>query len=726
MSETTTSETMEPKETSNEAFTFERPELYENRELSWLGFNRRVLEEAQDPETALLERVKFLCIVSSNLDEFFEIRVSGIKQQIENNVSDPGPDDLSAPEVFDEIQRRVRRIVLDQYDLWNTQLVPALSENNVNFYQVDELNGEEKEWAQNYFFNEVYPVLTPLAIDPSHPFPQLLNKSLNIIVTLERDDTPGEIRYAIVQVPRVLSRLIELPNRPPKQHGFIFLSDLISTFIDSLFPGVKVGGAYAFRVTRNSDLYFDEEEAQNLLRTIEEELRKRNKGNAVRLEMESDSPVEVQNYLLDKFDLKKDDLYLANGPLNLIRLFPLCDLDVDSSLKVKPWTPVPHPLFESDADHFEVLRHQDVFLHHPYDNFSCVVDILSRAARDPRVLALKMTLYRTSGDSPIIKALINAAQEGKQVTVVVELKARFDEANNIQWARRMEEAGIHVVYGLVGLKTHSKVMLIVRRDEDRIRHYCHLGTGNYHPKTARLYTDTAIMTTRPEITNEVVALFNTMTGMSDFPNFRKLMVAPFGLSDKFIDLIDQEIANQKAGKPAYIFAKMNSLVDEEIIQKLYEASTVGVRVDLLIRGICCLRPGIPGVSENIVVRSIIDSFLEHSRIFYFENGGDSRLYMGSADWMPRNLYRRVEVIFPVDDVRIKDHVTKEIIQTYLADNTHTRLIQPDGSHSRIKPGEGDTAMRCQVTFMELAEKRLESSQNPTPGRLIPIRNAPEA
>lgn len=683
---------------------FSKPEYFNNRELSWLEFNQRVLEEALDPTTPLLERVKFLCISCSNLDEFFEIRLSGIKQQIDSGTNDPGPDGLSAPEACQAIQRRIAQFVRDQYTLWNTQLVPALAENHIRFLKIDELDPEDRAWATEHFTQEVFPVLTPLAIDPSHPFPQLLNKSLNIIVVLEKSGPDAENRHAIVQVPRVLNRLIELPNRTGHTHEFILLSRLIEEHVDALFPGVKVLGAYPFRVTRNSDLYIDEEEAQNLLRHIEEELRKRNKGNAVRLEVEDSCPLPVRAYLLEKFRLHKDDLTAVNGPLNLLRLMPLCGLDTRKELKYPPHAPVTPLLLQGEADLYEAMRAQDILLHHPYESFNPVVDFVQRAAEDPRVLAIKMTLYRTSGDSPIIKALIDASQAGKQITVLVELKARFDEANNIAWARRMEDAGIHVLYGLVGLKTHCKVLMVVRRDEDRIRHYVHLGTGNYHPKTARLYTDLGLLTTHDALCQEVATLFNTLTGMSDYPGFRHLMVAPFDLKERFLEKIAREAAHAAAGKPSGIFAKMNSLVDSDIIEALYAASGAGVPVELLVRGICCLRPGLPGVSENIRVHSIVDQFLEHSRIYHFANDGNPEIYLGSADWMPRNLVRRVEVVFPILDPKIRRRMTEEIITTFRADTVKARELHTDGTTTRRTPEPGAMPLRSQAEFIRIAEK----------------------
>jgi len=693
-----------------------------NRELSWLEFNERVLEEAASPETPLLERVKFLCIVSSNLDEFFEIRVAGIKQLIDNHTSDPGPDGLTSQEAFDRIHERATRMTNMQYQLWRDELMPALQENHIRFLGMKELTRDDLNWAAQFFHEEVFPVLTPLAIDPSHPFPHVLNKSLNLIVVLNTKEGMDD-RYAIVQVPRVLNRLITLPNRPHQHHDFIFLSRLIMEHVGSLFPGVTVRGAYAFRVTRNSDLYIDDEEAQNLLRTIEEELRNRNKGNAVRLEVEATCPQEVRAYLLQKFQLSRRDIYVSDGPLNLVRLMPITSLETHPSLKFPSWTPQSIAELQDEADPFEVIRHQDLMLHHPYESFSTIVEFVEKAAVDSKVLAIKMTLYRTSGDSPIVKALIQAAKIGKQVTVLVELRARFDEANNISWARQLEDAGVHVVYGLVGLKTHCKTSLVVRRDEDQIRHYCHLGTGNYHPQTARFYTDLGILTTRKELTQEVAALFNAMTGMSDQPKFEKLIVAPVQMRQRFIELIRRESKHAAAGHRGYIYAKMNSLVDTEIIIELFKASQAGVKIELLIRGICCLRPGIEGVSENITVSSIVDQFLEHSRIFYFENGGNSEIFMGSADWMTRNLSRRVEVIFPVEDPALKQRLIEEVIGTFKWDNLKARAIQANGLHEPASSNPEKTN-RAQSRFMELALKAHSTDKKvPTKPaiRLIPAK-----
>src|ERR1700738_3190500 len=595
---------------------FSDPGNFINRELSWLEFNRRVLEEAQDATQPLIERVKFLTIFSSNLDEFFEIRVAGIKQQIESETSAVGPDGLSPTETFNGIRRIVSELVATQYALWNNELLPELAKNGIRVREVSQLSAKRAAWAHRYFQKEVFPMLTPLAVDASHPFPQLLNKSHNLRVRA-RAQRGGEPLYAIVQVPRVIPRLILMPRGKDEPWDYIYLASLIKQHIGELFPGLILEGVHAFRVTRNSDLYIDEEEAENLLRTIEQELRRSSRGNAVRLEVEADIPREFLELLLEFFDLNEEDAYKVNGPLSMTHLMPLVTNDAFAKLKDRPFQPARDPALPADADVFEVLRKQDVLLHHPYDSFEPIVELIERAAQDKQVLAIKITLYRTSGDSPIVEALIDAAAAGKQVTAIVELRARFDEAVNIQWARRLEEAGAHVIYGVVGLKTHCKALLIVRRDADRIRHYVHLGTGNYHPRTARIYTDWSFLTTETQLTEEVGIVFNTLTGLAAYPGLKKLMVAPFDLKKRLIAMIERERDHARADKPARIVAKLNSLVDQEIIEKLYEASCEDVTIDLIVRGICCLRPKIPGLSQNIRVVSMVGRFLEHSRMYYF-------------------------------------------------------------------------------------------------------------
>src|SRR5438105_9211570 len=591
-----------------------------NRELSWLEFNRRVLEEAQDPTQPLIERVKFMTIFSNNLDEFFEIRVAGIKQQIQSETSDIGPDGMSPTETFNAIQRLVHELVATQYDFWNKELMPALAKNGIRLHDVAQLTGKRAAWAKRYFQEEVFPMLTPLAVDASHPFPQLLNKSHNLLVRA-RAHQGGEPLLAIVQVPRVVPRLILMPRGKDDDEpwDYIYLASLIKHYIAELFPGLILDGVHAFRVTRNSDLYIDEEEAENLLRTIEQELRRSSRGNAVRLEVEADCPKDFRDLLLKFFNLTEADVYKVDGPLSMTHLMPLVTNDAFANFRDRPFLPARDPALPPHVNIFEVMRRRDVLLHHPYESFDPVVELIEEAAQDPQVLAIKITLYRTSGDSPIVQALINAAGAGKQVTALVELRARFDEAANIQWARQLEEAGAHVVYGVVGLKTHCKALLIVRRDSDRLRHYVHLGTGNYHPRTARIYTDFSLLTCEPQLTEEVAVVFNTLTGLAGYPGLKKLLAAPFDLHKRLIGMIERERDHALAGEPARIIAKLNHLVDQEIIEQLYEASCADVTVDLILRGICCLRSKIPGLSENIRVFSIVGRFLEHSRIYYFEN-----------------------------------------------------------------------------------------------------------
>ena len=685
------------------------PRFFINRELSWLAFNRRVLEEAQDISQPLLERVRFLGIVTSNLDEFFEVRVAGIKQQIEHESNDAGPDGMSPRQTFEAIRKDVAKLIEDQYQLWNNDLLPALGTHGIFLHDFNSLNKQDQTWATNYFRNEVFPVLTPLAVDASHPFPQLQNKSHNLFLRLKRPERPADILHAVVAIPRILPRLVRIPHPKTQEWHYILIQNLIQNHIHDLFPGLTVEQVYGFRITRNSDLYIDEEEAENLLRTIQEELRKRARGNAVRLEVEHGCPPDMRRTLLDIFKLTEDDLYLVNGPLNFLHLMPLASIDALSALRDKPYVPITSHALPQGGDYFDVIRHKDVLLHHPYQSFSSVVEFLEHAASDPAVLAIKMTLYRTSGDSPIVHSLMRAAEQGKQVTVLVELRARFDEANNILWARQLEEAGVHVVYGLVGLKTHCKVLMIVRRDEDCLRHYLHLGTGNYHPSTARFYTDLSLFTANHDLGEEVAMLFNTLTGLSEFMGAKNLLVAPFQMHETFLKLINHERDLAKQGKEGRIIVKLNSLVEESLIIALYEASQAGVKIDLIIRGICCLRPGVKGVSDNIRVISIVGRFLEHSRIFFFGNGGKPKLYLGSADWMPRNLYRRVEVVFPVLDPGLVKRITEVILPAYLSDCVKARVLGSDGVYTRAQCAPGQEPAQAQLTFRNLARKAASHS-----------------
>ena len=704
---------------------FGDPKNFINRELSWLEFNRRVLEEAQDQRQPLIERVKFLTIFSSNLDEFFEIRVAGIKQQIESETSDVGPDGLSPTELFDRIQKTVRQLVAEQYTLWNGELLPDLAKNGIYVREVADLPTKRAAWAHRYFLQEVVPMLTPLAVDASHPFPHLLNRSHNLLVRA-KTRRGSEPLHAIVQVPRVVPRLILMPRGKGTDEPweYIYLASLIKQHIGELFPGLILDGVHPFRVTRNSDLYIDDEEAENLLRTIEHELRRSSRGNAVRLEVEADCPKDFLTLLLEFFNLSEADAYKLNGPLSMTHLAPLVANDAFGKLKDRPFQPSRDPALPPHVDFFEVLRRQDVLLHHPYDSFDQIVELIEKAATDPQVLAIKITLYRTSGDSPIVEALIDAANAGKQVTAIVELRARFDEATNIQWARRLEEAGAHVIYGVVGLKTHCKMLLIVRRDADRLRHYVHLGTGNYHPRTARIYTDFSLLTSQSQLTEEVATVFNTLTGLAGYPGLKKLMVAPFDMHSRLIQLIERERDNARAGKPARIVAKLNALVDQEMIEKLYEASCSDVTIDLVVRGICCLRPKIPELSENIRVISIVGRFLEHSRIYYFENAGDPLVYLSSADWMPRNFFRRIEVAFPIEMPALRDQIVNDVIPTVLNDRVKARELQPDGAYRRLEPEGPEPHRQAQWQFREVSRERAKkltgSKKKLRADKLIPI------
>jgi polyphosphate kinase len=708
---------------------FGDPKNFINRELSWLEFNRRVLEEAQDASQPLIERIKFLSIFSSNLDEFFEIRVAGIKQQIESETSDVGPDGLSPTETFNQIQRLAHELVATEYELFNKELLPELEKNRIRIRKVSELGTRRAAWSRKYFQDEVFPMLTPLAVDASHPFPDLLNKSHNLLVRA-KTKRRGEPLFAIVQVPRVIPRLILAPRGQGDDEpwDYIYLASLIKQHIAELFPGLILDAVHAFRVTRNSDLYIDDEEAENLLRTIEQELRRSSKGDAVRLEVEADCPKDFIELLLEFYDLTDADVYKLDGPLSMTHLSPILTNDAFAKLKDKPFQPGRDPALPPHADMFDVMRRQDVLLHHPYDGFDPIVDLVEEAARDPQVLAIKITLYRTSGDSPIVEALIDAATAGKQVTAIVELRARFDEAANIQWARRLEEAGAHVIYGVVGLKTHCKAILIVRRDSDEIRRYVHLGTGNYHQRTARIYTDFSLLTSNPQLTEEVAIVFNTLTGLAGYPGLKKLMVAPFDMKQRLIAKIERERDNARAGKPARIVAKLNSLVDQEIIEKLYEASNAEVTIDLIVRGICCLRPKVPGLSDYIRVVSIVGRFLEHSRIYYFENGGQPEVYLSSADWMPRNFLRRVEVAFPIETPQLRDNIINEVLPRFLDDRVKARELLPDGSYRRLKPEGPEPRAQAQWHFREVSRERAKQQgrkKPPAADKLIPITVAPE-
>lgn len=676
--------------------------MYFNRELSWLEFNHRVLSEALDSSVPLLERLKFFVIFNSNLDEFFEVRVAGLKQQIESEVVERSVDGRTASETLREVTRRVREMMDEAYACWREELIPALEKAGIRFLGMWQLDAADRQWVEHYYRTQVRPVLTPLGIDTSHPFPQLLNKSLNMMVRLQVEENgEWQRRRAVVQVPRLLSRLVRLPRTNGRQ-DFVLLGELIGFFLEDLFPGTRIEGHWLFRLTRNSELYIDEEETLNLLKAVENELHNRRKGDAVRLEVDKRCPQDVRDHLLETLRLEEEDLYVIDGPLNPVRLMTIYEGDHSPELRDDPFVAPQVSSLNGRSDYFEVIRNGDVLLHHPYESFNSVVEFLTRAAEDPQVLAIKQTLYRTGGDPRIVGALMKAVENGKQTTAVVELKARFDEANNIQWARRLEEAGVHVVYGLVGLKIHGKVSLIVRREPDGIRRYVHLSTGNYNPTTARSYEDVGLLTCRSDVGEDATNLFNLLTGICQFTGMSKFLVAPFELHDKMLVLIRRETENALRGMPARIIAKMNSLVDPKIIEALYRASQAGVEIDLIVRGICCLRPGVKGVSENIQVRSIVDRFLEHSRIFYFENACRPEVFMGSADWMPRNFFRRIEVIYPVVDGRLRERVISELLALPLADNAKAWLLSENGRYHRIPPKPKAQRHRSQREFMQLA------------------------
>jgi polyphosphate kinase len=682
--------------------------VYFNRELSWLAFDRRVLEQAQSDRHPLLERVRFLAIVSSNLDEFFEIRVAGLMQQMDSAVTEPGPDGLSPREQLDLIHAEVVSMIEDQYRCWQEKLIPALAAEDILIRTAQELTKAELKWVRGYFHDQVYPVLTPLALDQAHPFPQLGNKTLNVVVSLQNPASPKAVPFvAILPVPRILPRLVAIAPSATGPQRFIFLSEIIKLCAGELFPGYRLRAAHAFRVTRNSDLYIDEEEAENLLKKIEEELRHMRRGAAVRLEIEEGMDEKIFGTLCDHLKLPQEFVFRLKGPINLLRLQSLADID-RPDLKFPSFDPVNLSPLRDASRIFDTLRTEDVLLHHPYDSFTPVVDFVEQAARDPQVFAIKQALYRTSGDSAIVHALIEASRNGKQVTALVELKARFDEANNIQWAKQLEEAGVHVVYGVVGLKIHCKLCLVVRREGRRLRHYAHLGTGNYNPRTAKLYTDLSLFTSKPELTRDAARLFNALTGFGRSPTFRNLLVAPYNFHRRINELIAQEAINAQAGKPARIIAKMNALVDKTTIDALYAASQAGVRVDLIVRGICCLVPGVPGLSGNIHVRSIVGRYLEHARAFYFENaGGEPLFYAGSGDWMPRNFFRRIEVIFPITDPAIKLWMSHDFFPTELHDNQNTSILRRNGAYERPVIRADERPLSLHAQFMADAVWRAE-------------------
>jgi polyphosphate kinase len=664
------------------------PDLYINRELSILEFNRRVLEQSKDDTLPLLERLKFLCIFSSNMDEFFEIRVAGLKQQVAYGSMQRGPDNLTPADQLKRISETTHKLVLEQYAILNGILLSKLAEQGIRFLKRAEWHAKQASWIKRYFNRELLPVLSPIGLDPAHPFPKILNKSLNFIASLEGKDAFGRNSgIAIVQAPRSLPRLIQLPvTHTDGPHDFVFLSSIIHAHVQDLFPGMRVNGCYQFRVTRNSDLLVDDEEVDDLLRALEGELPSRRFSDAVRIEVADDCPAEMIHFLMQQFKLTGEDVYQCHGPVNLMRLMAIPDLVERPELKYPGFTPSLPLRLARASDLFEVIRRGDVLLHHPFQSFVPVIDFLRQAASDAAVLTIKQTLYRTGSDSAIVQALIDAARAGKEVTVVVELRARFDEAANIELANDLQEAGAHVVYGVVGHKTHAKMILVVRREGKQLRRYVHLGTGNYHARTARIYTDYGLLTCDADLGEDVHKIFHQLTALGRPGKLKKLLQSPFTLHRSMLKRISREAEHARQGKPGRIIAKMNALYEEQVIRALYEAAQAGVKIDLLVRGACGLRPGVKGVSENIQVRSIVGRFLEHSRIFYFLNGGEEEVFLSSADWMDRNFFRRIETCFPIEDKRLKRRVIEEGLLVCLADNTQAWILQEDGSYKRCTPG----------------------------------------
>lgn len=689
-------------------------ENYVNRELSWLEFDYRILEEARDKSLPLFERLKFLSITASNLDEFFMVRVASLKDMVHAKYNKPDLAGLKPEEQLQKIGEKTHDLVALQYSTYNRSLLPALRQKGLRIVsRHEELTKEEGKFVDQYFQDNVYPVLTPMAVDSSRPFPLIYNKSLNIAALVKEKDKEEQIDFAMVQVPSVLPRIVDIPSK--KERVVILLEEIIERNMPSLFVRHEILAAHPFRIMRNADLTIDEDEAEDLLKEIEKQLKKRRWGEAIRLEIEENADKRLLKRLKKELDIHTGDIFSINGPLDLTFLMKMYGMEGFDHLKAPRYIPQPNPAFINDDDIFTNIRKGDILLHHPYESFDPVVNFVKTAARDPQVLAIKQTLYRVSGNSPIVAALAEAADRGKQVFVLVELKARFDEENNINWAKTLEKAGCHVIYGLLGLKTHSKITLVVRREEDGIRRYVHLGTGNYNDSTAKLYTDCGILTCHPQIGEDATAVFNMMSGYSEPLHWNQLVVAPIWLRKRFLRMIKRETDHARAGREAKIIAKVNSLCDRDIIAALYEASCAGVKIDLIVRGICCLKAGIPNLSENIKVRSIVGNFLEHIRIFYFENDESPEVYMGSADWMPRNLDRRVEIMFPILDENLKEKAI-HILKVQLEDNMKAHILQPDGSYAKIDL-RGKTHLCAQERFCEEAieavnmHKESEASAN---------------
>ena len=708
---------------------FKNPQYYENRELSWLKFDNRVLNEARDKSIPLLERLKFVSITSSNLDEFYMVRVASLKDMVHANYKKKDIAGMTASEQLAAINEKTREMVDLQYNTYNRSLLPLLKKEQIHIIDAfEDLTEEQKKFVDRYFEENVYPVLTPMAVDASRPFPLIRNKTLNIAALLSKKNTKSEkqeLDFATVQVPGVLPRLVQIPSEEENAKCFILLEQIIEKNIDKLFLNYEVLCAYPYRIMRNADLTIDEDEAEDLLKEIQKQLKMRQWGEVIRLEVESGIDKRLLRFLKDELKVAEEDIFCIQGPIDLTFLMKMYGLPGCDHLRYKPYTPQKNPKIEPGENIFELIRKGDIFLHHPYQTFDPVVDFVKQASRDKDVLAIKQTLYRVSGNSPIIAALAQAAENGKQVSVLVELKARFDEENNIIWARKLEQAGCHVIYGLVGLKTHSKITLVVRKEEDGIRRYVHLGTGNYNDSTAKLYTDMGLLTCRKAIGEDATAVFNMLSGYSEPAFWNKLAIAPIRLRDRFTQLINREKEFAKKGKKAFIRAKMNSLCDAGIISSLYEAAAAGVKIELVVRGICCLKTGMPGISENITVRSIVGDFLEHSRIFHFYNNGFEEVYMGSADWMPRNLDKRVEILFPVEDDALKAEVI-HILDIQLADNEKARILQKNGTYRRAAKG-GHAKLNSQKYFCEEAKRaqKERKKQNKNTHTFEPLHSVPE-
>ncbi|NDJ79327.1 MAG: polyphosphate kinase 1 [Chloroflexi bacterium] len=696
-----------PSATPSREVDLRDPALYINRELGMLEFNYRVLEEGLDPTNPLLERVKFLAIFANNLDEFFMIRVSGLREQVAAGVIETPADGLTPAQQLAAIRKRLLPMFDAQYRCFWDELVPELKQHNIIVGSYSDLPDDRKEALQLFFEEEIFPVLTPLAVDPGRPFPHISNLSLNLAVLML--DENKQQRFARLKVPQALPRLVSvdemahkyLKKRVGKRKTFVFLEEIIAANLEKLFPGMQILESHPFRVTRNADMEIEEDEASDLLETIEAGVRQRRFGRVVRLEIQEDMPQFLLDMLKGYLGVERSDIYSLAAPLGMSQLFALAGLDVPD-LKDPPYVPQRPPVLNQSEDLFALLRQHDVMVYHPFDSFLPVIEFIRTAAHDPQVMAIKVTLYRVGSNSPIVNALLEAQENGKQVAVLVELKARFDEENNIVWARKLEAQGVHVVYGLLGLKTHCKVALVVRREEGELRRYIHLSTGNYNATTARIYTDIGMLTSRQDLGMDASELFNRLTGYAPAAQYRKLLVAPEHLRKRFDQLIQREIEHAKAGRLARVIFKMNALVDSKLIRRLYEASMAGVKIDLLVRGICCLRPGLEGISENIRVTSIVGRFLEHPRIYYFANGGEAEVYMGSADLMPRNLDRRVETIFPVEDEKLKLRIVDEILAIQMLDNVKARELQSDGTYVRLEPKNGETPLNSQEWEMERA------------------------